>query len=388
MSACGRDKHSTYSCNPVIFVSIIRQRTGRDHIKAKVQDRSRISNNNCHDRLNRTRVLVQWRNLTPKELDVKACTPKFKPAWPSWFKFEKKNHRELILESLSTAIYCLGRLLTLLCACVCTCIYVCMHAFARVRACMHVLHYTVTSLVWGARVSFGSKTPLTCSCYTRSLSTGNLRRCHAIQPCARPTSSPDCHWWWHFVTPKTHHTARGAPACWPHRSCRRFVEHQKTQAPGIQRKRKKRKEKLRISNHPEKRPRVHEREVFWIFFIGLFQNTYSDQCLLTRNKQMQSGHHSMTGLNHLSLKQQCHDNQWFLAAILCGKNGGHKARPRKSTIARRKRHFLDSAWVVKLFTRLTEMSRSDFRDTCVSSRHFSSRKIKRKKLLNTATLPL
>ena len=37
---------------------------------------------------------------------------------------------------------------------------------------------------------------------------------------------------------------------------------------------------------------------------------------------------------------------------------------------RGKRRFLDSAWAVKVFARLTELSWSDVRDTCVSSRHF------------------
>ena len=73
------------------------------------------------------------------------------------------------------------------------------------------------------------------------------------------------------------------------------------------------------------------------------------------------------------LKRQCHDNRWFLAVILCGvgkNNGGHKARPRRTTVARGKRHFLDWAWQVKLFARLTELSWCDVRDTCVSSRLF------------------
>ena len=56
----------------------------------------------------------------------------------------------------------------------------------------------------------------------------------------------------------------------------------------------------------------------------------------------------------VALKRQCHQNRWFLAAILCGKNnGGRKVRPRKKTIARGKRHFFDSAEAVKLFARLT-----------------------------------
>ena len=58
------------------------------------------------------------------------------------------------------------------------------------------------------------------------------------------------------------------------------------------------------------------------------------------------------------------------------------------TVARGKRHFLDSAWPVKLFTRLTELSWCDIRNTCVSSRHFPWAKKKRKKSLNIVTLPL
>ena len=65
----------------------------------------------------------------------------------------------------------------------------------------------------------------------------------------------------------------------------------------------------------------------------------------------------------------------FGSHFVWGKNnGGHKSRPRKTTINRGKRHFLDSVWAVKLFAQLTELSWSDVRDTCVSSRHFSSRK--------------
>ena len=44
----------------------------------------------------------------------------------------------------------------------------------------------------------------------------------------------------------------------------------------------------------------------------------------------------------------------FWQPFFVGKNnGGHKVRPRKKTIARAKRHFLDSAGAVKLFARLT-----------------------------------
>ena len=47
----------------------------------------------------------------------------------------------------------------------------------------------------------------------------------------------------------------------------------------------------------------------------------------------------------LTLKRQCHDNRWFLAAILCGKNnGGHKARPQKTTISRGKMTFARFSW--------------------------------------------
>ena len=61
----------------------------------------------------------------------------------------------------------------------------------------------------------------------------------------------------------------------------------------------------------------------------------------------------------------------FWQPFCVGKNNGsHKARPRKTTIARRKRLFLDSSWAVKLFAGLTKLSWSGVRDTCVSSRHF------------------
>ena len=46
----------------------------------------------------------------------------------------------------------------------------------------------------------------------------------------------------------------------------------------------------------------------------------------------------------------------FWQPFYVGKNnGGHKARPRKTTIARGKLHLLDSAGAVKLFARLTEL---------------------------------
>ena len=45
-----------------------------------------------------------------------------------------------------------------------------------------------------------------------------------------------------------------------------------------------------------------------------------------------------------------------------------------------KRHFLDSAWAVKLFARLTELLWSDVRETCASSRHFLLAQKKRKKI--------
>ena len=65
-----------------------------------------------------------------------------------------------------------------------------------------------------------------------------------------------------------------------------------------------------------------------------------------------------------TLKRQCHDNPWFLAAILCWENnGGHKARPQKTTISQGKQHFLDSAWAVKLFARPSKLSWSDVLDT-------------------------
>ena len=51
-------------------------------------------------------------------------------------------------------------------------------------------------------------------------------------------------------------------------------------------------------------------------------------------------------------------------------NGGHKGGPRKTTFSRQKRFLLNSSRAVKLFARLTELSWSDVRDTCASSRHF------------------
>ena len=80
------------------------------------------------------------------------------------------------------------------------------------------------------------------------------------------------------------------------------------------------------------------------------------------------------------LKRQCHDNRWFLAAILCGKNNGcHRGRPRKTTISRGKPLLLNSFWAVKLFAQLTELSWSDVRDSCVGSRHLLLAQKKRKK---------
>ena len=55
---------------------------------------------------------------------------------------------------------------------------------------------------------------------------------------------------------------------------------------------------------------------------------------------------------------------------------------------RGKPHFLDSAWPVKLFARLTELSWCDVRDTCVNSRHFSSRKKAQKITEYRDTAPL
>ena len=79
----------------------------------------------------------------------------------------------------------------------------------------------------------------------------------------------------------------------------------------------------------------------------------------------------------------------FWQPFCVGKNnGGHKARPRKTTIARTKRRLLNSAWAAKLFARLTELACSDVRDTCASSHHFLLTQKKRKKSLNIVTLPL
>ena len=47
---------------------------------------------------------------------------------------------------------------------------------------------------------------------------------------------------------------------------------------------------------------------------------------------------------------------------------------------RGKRYLLDSAWVVKLFARLTKLSWSDVRDICVISRHCLLAQKKRKKI--------
>ena len=78
----------------------------------------------------------------------------------------------------------------------------------------------------------------------------------------------------------------------------------------------------------------------------------------------------------------------FWQPFCVGKNGGRKARPRKTTIARAKRRLLDSAWAAKLLARLTELAWSDVRDTCASGRHFLLAQKKRKKSLNIVTLPL
>ena len=80
----------------------------------------------------------------------------------------------------------------------------------------------------------------------------------------------------------------------------------------------------------------------------------------------------------------------FWQPFCVGKNnGGHKARTRKMTIAREKRHLLDSAWAGKLFARLTELSESDINDTCASSRHFLLAQKKAQKITeNCDTAPL
>ena len=47
-----------------------------------------------------------------------------------------------------------------------------------------------------------------------------------------------------------------------------------------------------------------------------------------------------------ALKRQCHDNRWFLAAILCAGKvmAASKGSPRKTTFSGGKRHLRDSTW--------------------------------------------
>ena len=79
----------------------------------------------------------------------------------------------------------------------------------------------------------------------------------------------------------------------------------------------------------------------------------------------------------------------FWQPFCVGKNnGGQKARPRKTTVARGKRHFLDSAWPVKLFARLNELSWCDVRDTPGEQSPFFLAQKMRKNSLNIVTLPL
>ena len=66
-------------------------------------------------------------------------------------------------------------------------------------------------------------------------------------------------------------------------------------------------------------------------------------------------------------------------------NGGHKARPRKTTFARGKRRLLDSAGAVKLFARQTELMSATLERAVAI---FCSCKKSAKKSLNIVTLPL
>ena len=70
---------------------------------------------------------------------------------------------------------------------------------------------------------------------------------------------------------------------------------------------------------------------------------------------------------------QCHDikSVIFGSHFVWGKIMAATRQGRgKRHFPRGNRHFLDSAWAVKVFARLTELSLSDVRDTCASSRHF------------------
>ena len=75
----------------------------------------------------------------------------------------------------------------------------------------------------------------------------------------------------------------------------------------------------------------------------------------------------------------------FFSQFCVGENNGG------SQVRLRKQNLLDSAWAAKLFTRLTELSRSDVRETCASSHHFSLAQKNPQKiteLRDTATLGL
>ena len=102
-------------------------------------------------------------------------------------------------------------------------------------------------------------------------------------------------------------------------------------------------------------------------FFNLWHTVILNKLAFRRTSEI-GGQAGFSGSN---LNRQCHDNRWFWQQFCVGENnGGHKARLRKTTIARGKRHLRDSAFAVKLFARLTELLWSDVRDTCVSSRHF------------------
>ena len=65
---------------------------------------------------------------------------------------------------------------------------------------------------------------------------------------------------------------------------------------------------------------------------------------------------NLTPSAHTRFKRQCHDKSVvFGSQFVRGKNGGHKATPRKTTIAPGKRRLLGSAGAVKLFARQTEL---------------------------------
>ena len=81
---------------------------------------------------------------------------------------------------------------------------------------------------------------------------------------------------------------------------------------------------------------------------------------------------SSIALARLNLKRQCQDNRWFFGShFVWGKIMAAVRQGRgKRQLFKKKRHLLDSAWPVKLLARLIELSWSDVRDTCASSRRF------------------